>query len=168
MATSGVEIHHPNRERASSRATRAIVVALLGISVALLSLVLAGGWERIQGAKPMTIAWIVVYLVMMFYIARWNRGVLPVAGALAVLLAIFCGVAGPAWLDRDKPGLADPSIDESVLGMLTLLLIPIQGLLVAFTARGFLQHWNVEVEVPSGGAAGPAPRPPSKGEPAAA
>ena len=42
---------------------------------------------------------------------RWNRGVLPVAAALAVLLMIFALVAGPGWFDRDKAGFEQPAID---------------------------------------------------------
>jgi hypothetical protein len=34
-----------------------------------------------------------------------------------------------------------------MLGVLTLILIPIQLLLAAFAMRGFQQQWNVEVEV---------------------
>jgi hypothetical protein len=35
-----------------------------------------------------------------------------------------------------------------MLGVLTLLIIPLQILLVAFAMRGFSQAWNVEVELP--------------------
>ena len=34
------------------------------------------------------------------------------------------------------------------VSLLTLLLVPVQRLLVAFAMRGFQQQWNVEVEVP--------------------
>jgi hypothetical protein len=33
-----------------------------------------------------------------------------------------------------------------VIGVVTLLIIPVQMLLVAFALRGFNQGWNVEVE----------------------
>ncbi len=87
-----------------------------------------------------------MYLVLAFYAARWNRGVLPVAAALAVLLLIFAAVAGPAWFARDKTGFAEPGLPSSLLGLLTLLLVPLQILLVAFAMRGFQQGWNVELE----------------------
>jgi hypothetical protein len=83
---------------------------------------------------------------MAFFAARWNRGVLPVAAALAVLLAIFALVAGPAWFDRDKTGFAQPALNAGLLGLLTLLIVPLQMLLVAFAMRGFSQGWNVELE----------------------
>jgi hypothetical protein len=84
--------------------------------------------------------------VMAFLVMRWNRGVLPLAAALAIVLLIFAAVSGPAWFDRDKPGLADPALGADLLGLLSLILVPIQILLIAFALRGFQQSWNVEVE----------------------
>jgi hypothetical protein len=65
---------------------------------------------------------------------------------LAVLLLIFALVAGPGWFARDKTGFAQPTIDAGLLGLLTLLLVPVQMLLIAFAMRGFRQGWNVELE----------------------
>jgi len=84
--------------------------------------------------------------VIAFYVARWNRGVLPVAAALAIVLLIFAAVAGPGWFDRDKTGFEDPALDSGLLGLITLLIVPVQLLLIAFAMRGFQQEWNVEVE----------------------
>ncbi len=81
-----------------------------------------------------------------FYATRWNRGVLPISAALGVLLAIFALVAGPSWFDRDKSGFAQPALNAGLLGLLTLLIVPVQILLVAFAMRGFSQGWNVELE----------------------
>ena len=100
--------------------------------------------------QPIDIAYILVYLIMAFYVARWNRGVLPIAAALAIILGIFSAIAGPAWFDRDKTGFADPALPAGVLGLITLLIVPVQVLLIAFAMRGFQQAWNVEVEVPEG------------------
>ncbi len=72
---------------------------------------------------------------------------LPVVAGLALLFSVIAAVAGPAWFDRDKPGFADPTLDPAILGLLTLILVPVQLLLVAFAMRGFQQQWNVEVEV---------------------
>ena len=137
----------PNRDKTESKATRAIVVLLLLVSAGLILIVTAGGWSKLQGAQIVAIAYIIVYAVMAFYVARWNRGVLPVAAALAVLFTVFAAVAGPAWFDRDKAGFADPALDPAMLGLLTVILIPVQLLLAAFAMRGFQQKWNVEVEV---------------------
>ncbi|HMD56929.1 MAG TPA: hypothetical protein VKG82_05605 [Solirubrobacteraceae bacterium] len=142
----GVVITHPNRDKPVVQATRATVVLLLLASAGLVLVVTVGGWSVLEGAVPVQIAYIVIYLTLAFYAARWNRGVLPVAAALAVLLAIFALVAGPAWFDRNKSGFAQPALNAGLLGLLTLLIVPVQMLLVAFAMRGFKQGWNVEVE----------------------
>ena len=147
MADDDVILDHPNREKASSKAARAIVVLLLLVSALLIFVVTAGGWAELQGAQIISIGYIVVYLVMAFYVARWNRGVLPVAAALAVLFAVVAAVAAPAWFERDKAGFDDPGLDPSMLGLLTAIIVPVQLLLIAFAMRGFQQQWNVEVEV---------------------
>ena len=139
-------ITHPNRDKAVVQATRATVILLLLVSAALIMIVMIGGWSVLSGMIPVQIAYVLVYLTLAFYATRWNRGVLPVAAALAVLLAIFALVAGPGWFARDKSGFAQPSIDAGILGLLTLLIIPVQMLLVAFAMRGFQQGWNVELE----------------------
>ena len=147
-------ITHPNRDKAVVQATRATVVLLLLASAALVLIVTAGGWKVLWGAKPIQIGYVVVYLTLAFFAARWNRGVLPVAAVLAVLLLIFALVAGPGWFARDKTGFAQPSINAGLLGVLTLLIVPVQVLLVTFAMRGFTQGWNVELErrVPGPGA----------------
>lgn len=154
-------IEHPNRDKASSKATKAVVLLLLLASVVLMLIVTIGGWDALQGAKPVQIAYILIYLIMAFYVARWNRGVLPVAAALAILLAIFAAVAVPGWLDRDETGFAQPTIDSGVLAFVTALLIPVQVLLIGFAMRAFGQAWNVEVEraTPDAGSRGTAPLP---------
>jgi hypothetical protein len=146
MAEPDVRIEHPNRKKASSKATRAAVFILLVGSAALVALITWGGWEALEGAKALQIAYIVVYLVIAFFVLRWSRGVLPLASALAILLLIFAAVSAPGWYDRDKSGFTSPNLDESLLGLLTFLLIPLQVLLIAFAMRGFQQAWNVEVE----------------------
>ena len=139
-------ITHPNRDKPAVQATRATVVVLLLASAALVLIVTIGGWSVLEGLIPVSLAYVLIYVTMAFYAVRWNRGVLPVAAALAVLLLIFAAVAGPGWFTRDKFGYEEPSIDAGVLGLLTLLLVPLQILLVAFAMRGFQQGWNVELE----------------------
>lgn len=141
-----VTITHPNRDKPVVQATRATVIALMVASAALVLIVTVGGWSALAGMIPVQIGYVLVYLTLAFYAARWNRGVLPVAAALAVLLAIFAAAAGPSWFDRDKSGFAQPALDAGLLGVLTLLIVPLQLLLVAFAMRGFNQGWNVELE----------------------
>jgi lysylphosphatidylglycerol synthetase-like protein (DUF2156 family) len=143
-----VQLVRPNRDKAESKATKAVVILLLITSAALILIVTIGGWSQLQGsAWVISVCLAIIYLVMAFFVARWNRGVLPVAAGLAVLFAVIAAVAGPAWFDRDKVGFAEPTLDPSILGLLTLILVPVQLLLVAFAMRGFQQQWNVEVEV---------------------
>jgi hypothetical protein len=158
---------HPNRDKAESKATKAAVILLLLTSTALIAIVTIGGWEQLQGAQVVAFGYVLVYLVMAFFVARWNRGVLPVAAALAILFAVVAAVAGPAWFDRDKTGFDDPLLEPSILGLLTIILVPVQILLIAFAMRGFQQAWNVEVEVSRDEAEGRNP-PPSGGEPSPA
>jgi len=140
---------HPNRDKAEAKATKAAVVLLLITSAALIAIVTVGGWAKLQGAQIVSIAYVLVYALMAVYVSRWNRGVLPVAAGLAILFAVVAAVAGPAWFDRDKAGFADPALEPSILGLLTIIIVPVQVLLIAFAMRGFQQQWNVEVEVTS-------------------
>jgi lysylphosphatidylglycerol synthetase-like protein (DUF2156 family) len=139
---------HPNRDKAESKATRPAVILLLIASAVLILIVLLGGWSQLQGMHIVAIGYVLVYLLMAYFVSKWNRGVLPVAAGMAVLFAVVAAVAGPAWFERDKEGFVDPALDPSILGMLTIILIPVQILLIAFAMRGFQQQWNVEVEVP--------------------
>jgi len=141
-----VVIEHPNREKASSKATKAAVLLLLVATVVLVAIVTIGGWKALEGAKLLQIGYILLYLVMAYFVARWNRGVLPVAAALAIVLLIFAAVAAPEWFARDKTGFTNPALDENVLGFITFLIVPVQIFLIAFAMRGFQQAWNVEVE----------------------
>jgi lysylphosphatidylglycerol synthetase-like protein (DUF2156 family) len=140
-------ILHPNRDKVESKGTRAVVMLLLLSSAALILIVTIGGWAQLQGAQIVSFGYVIVYLVMAYYVTRWNRGVLPVAAGLAILLAVVAAVAGPAWFERDKAGFTDPTLDPAILGLLTLIIVPVQILLIAFAMRGFQQAWNVEVEV---------------------
>jgi peptidoglycan/LPS O-acetylase OafA/YrhL len=158
MAQDAVLIEHPNREKAESRATKIIVVALLLFSAAIMAVVTVGGWGALQGAKSLQIAYILVYLVLAFQIGRWRSGLLPVAAALAIVLLIFAAISGPQWFARDKNGFSDPALDESILGLLTVVLVPLQVLLIVFAARGFSQKWSVEIEHSTGPSPG-APQP---------
>ena len=127
-----------------ARQTRAIVFVLLVVSAALVALVTVGGWTKLEGAKPVDIFYILVYALFAYYVYRWNRGVLPVSMALAVILIIFAAVAAPAWFDRDRSGFSSPALPEPLLGILTLCLIPVSLLLIFFSLRGFQQGWNIE------------------------
>jgi FtsH-binding integral membrane protein len=149
LSPTDIVITHPNRDKPVVRATRASVIVLLLASVALVLTITFGGLEALEGVGPVAIQlfFVLVYLVLAFFATRWKRGVLPVAAALAVLLGTFALVAAPAWFSRDHTGFAQPPLGAGLLGLLTLLLIPVQILLVVFAMRGFSQGWNVEREL---------------------
>jgi amino acid transporter len=122
------------------------VIVLLLASAGLMVIVSLGGWAAIAGAKLLQVAYIILYLVLAYFVARWSRGVLPVISALAIILLIFAAVSAPAWFDRSHTGFDDPALPSDLLGLLTALLVPLQILLIAVAMSGFRQAWNVEVE----------------------
>jgi hypothetical protein len=164
----GYELWHPNREKSESKATKALVAFVLLVSAALLLVITLGGWERLQGfdVGVVTIIWAGLYVLFALLVVRWNRGVLPLTSALAVIMIIFAAVAAPGWFSRDKDGLDSPAIPEELLGLLTLIVIPVQLLLIAVAMVGFNQAWNVEEERPVSGGFHPGPddEPPQRGE----
>jgi len=149
----GYELWRPNRTKSEAKVTRVLVALVLLISAALILIITLGGWERLQGATvaAMAIVWAVLYVLFAFLILRWNRGLLPVAAAMGILLAIFAVIAAPAWFARDKVGLDSPALPEELLGLLTFLLVPVQLALIAIAMIGFNQNWHVEEERPVGG-----------------
>jgi lysylphosphatidylglycerol synthetase-like protein (DUF2156 family) len=142
-----IVVVHPNRDGAEAKATKAAVILLLVTSAAITAIITLGGWSKLEGAQIWAIFYVVIYLVMAYYVGKWNRGVLPVAAALAILFAVIALVAAPAWFDRDKTGFEDPALPPGILGLLTAILVPVQILLIAFAMRAFSQKWNIEVEV---------------------
>ena len=150
MATEYVHrepiIEHPNRDKSSSKTMRVVVIVVLLISAALLLVITLGGWEVLQGLKLICLGWVAIYVMFAYFVARWNRGVLPVVAALAIIMAIFSLIAIPGWFDRDSTGFEQPAMDAGLLGTLTAILVPVQFLLLFFAMRGFQQGWNVEFE----------------------
>jgi hypothetical protein len=159
VARPGYELWRPNRVKAEAKTMKAIVALVFLASAVLLAIITLGGWERLAspGVGAMTLGWAALYVVFAFLVMRWNRGILPVAAALAIIMAIFAAIAAPDWFARSKTGLDSPALPEDLLGLLTLLMIPVQLLLVAVSMVGFNQNWHVEEERRvAGGAAAPA------------
>jgi uncharacterized membrane protein len=148
MADPDVAVEHPNRKKASSKATRLVIVVLLLATMIVISI---GAWDVLVGAKALQLIYIGLYVLLAFFVARWSRGVLPLIAALAIVLFIFALVSVPGWFERDKEGFTDPAIASDVIGLLTAIIVPLQLLLIAFAMRGFQQAWNVEVEHPADG-----------------
>jgi hypothetical protein len=146
----GYELWRPNQEKAESQSAKALVVFLLLVSAGLALVITVGGWQRLEGGGGIALAYVALYVLFAVLVAQWNRGVLPVASALAIILAIFAGIAAPAWFARAKDGLDSPALPEELLGLLTLLLVPVQVLLIAVAMVAFNQNWHVEEERPIG------------------
>ena len=142
------KVEHPNRGKAASQLTRVLVIVLLLASAAVNLIIAIGGWSTLEGAKPVQLAFILIYLVLAYFVARWSRGVLPMAAAIAVVLGIFAAVAAPAWFARDNPGFEDPALPSSLLGLICALIVPVQLALIVVAMQGFRQRWNVEAERP--------------------
>lgn len=140
-------LHHPNREKGGSKATKAGTILLLLATAALTAIITIGGWSALEGAQIVSVFFIILFVVMAFFVARWNRGILPLAAAFAILQLVFAAIAAPGWFDRDATGYADPALPPGLIGLLTLILIPVCFLLIVFAMRGFSQKWNVEVEM---------------------
>lgn len=165
----GYELWRPNREKPESKSMRVIVAFVLLVSAALLVIITLGGWERLQspGVGLMTIGWAALYVLFAFLVLRWNRGLLPVASAMAIIMVIFAAVAAGGWFARAKDGLESPALPEDLLGVLTLVVIPVQILLIVVAMVGFNQGWHVEEERPIGGGRRPPAGGPAGGAPPA-
>jgi hypothetical protein len=161
----GYELWRPNRQKAEAKSARALVVFLMLVTAALAFVIIIGGWTRLEGVKFLTIIYAALYVLFAFLVARWNRGVLPVAAALSIILAIFAGIAAPAWFDRAKDGLSDPALPPDLLGILCLLLVPLQVILIAVAMVAFNQDWHVEEERPIGDEIPPGDEPEDRDEP---
>jgi FtsH-binding integral membrane protein len=148
MADDDVVIEHPNRKKATSKLTRLLVIILLLVSAALVLIVTLGGWSALESAKPVQFLFVIVDVILAVFVARWSRGVLPMAAAIAVVLGIFAAVAAPAWFSRDNPGFVNPALPSSLLGLICAVIVPVQLALIVFAMQGFRQRWNVEAERP--------------------
>jgi len=153
VAREGYELWRPNREKAQNKTTKAIVAFVLLVSAGLIAVIVIGGWERMQSSMIaiFSLIWAGLYVIFAILIARWNRGLLPVAASLAVIMTIFAGVAAPGWFSRSKDGLDSPLLPEDLIGLLVVILIPVQILLVIVSLIAFGQEWHVEEERPTGG-----------------
>src|SRR6201987_2754141 len=158
--TPGYAVVYPNREKASSKLMKLIVALILLASVGLILIVTIGGWSQLEGMKPLNFFWCIAYLIIAFYVFRWARGMLPIAAGLAILMLMIAvvaglGLSGTSWFDRSHAGFAPAQslfggngLSADTLGTITLLLIPVQLLLIVVAMRAFAQGWNVEQEVP--------------------
>jgi hypothetical protein len=149
----GYELWRPNREKASSVTTKFVIVLMLLATAALAGLITVGGWSLLKGGGAMGLVcaiYALLYALFAFLVARWSRGILPVAAALSMILAIFCAVGADSWFARDRAGFNTALLPSSLLGLLVVLLGLLQLALIAAAFYGFNQEWHVEEERPIG------------------
>jgi len=131
-----------------------VVLAWFGVVSSAFDFVISvGGWPRLESTSVgiISLLWAGLYVLFAVLVSRWSRGILPVASASAIILAIFAAVSAPAWFDRSKDGFSPPPLPDDLLGLLTVLVVPLQLLLIAVAMVGFNQEWHVEEERPIGG-----------------
>jgi hypothetical protein len=163
----GYELWRPNREKAKSVTTKLVLVLLLLATAALAAIVTIGGWSLLKGGGGMGLLcaiYAVLYAFFAFLVFRWSRGILPVAAALSMILAIFCAVGANSWFAREKAGFDEAALSSSLLGTIVVILGLLQLVLIAVALYGFNQEWQVEEERPIGsgedyGAGAGAPQP---------
>jgi hypothetical protein len=149
----GYELWRPNREKAESVTAKFVIVFLLLATAVIAGLVTVGGWSVMSGGGGMAIVcaiYSLLYLLFAILVARWSRGILPVAAALSMILAIFCAVGADSWFARSKEHFAEPLLPVSLVGLLVILLGILQVILIAAAFYGFNQQWQVEEERPIG------------------
>ncbi len=149
----GYELWRPNREKAHAITTKAVIVLLLLATAGICALVTIGGWSLLVGGAGMgviCIVFVALYVLFAIRVAQWSRGILPVSAALSILLLIFAAVAAPSWFARDKAGFDTALLPDTLIGLLLVILIPLQVLVIAVSMIGFNQDWHVEEERPIG------------------
>lgn len=145
----GYELWRPNREKAESVTTKFVLVFLLAVTSAIAFLVTITGFSLMTGGGGMGIVCLIyaaLYAFFAFLVFRWSRGILPVAAALSMILAIFCAAGADSWFARDKAGFQDALIPVTLIGLLVVILGILQLILIAVALYGFNQNWHVEEE----------------------
>jgi hypothetical protein len=162
----GYELWRPNREKPGSVTTKFVLVLLLAATAVIAAVITVGGWSLLKGGGGMGIVCAIYAILYAFFavlVARWRRGILPVAAALSMILAIFCAVGAESWFNRDRSGFDEAALSSSLLGTLVVVLGLLQIVLIAVTLFGFNQEWHVEEERPIGSGedygAGASPQP---------
>jgi hypothetical protein len=149
----GYELWHPNREKAETITTKFVIVVLMVATAAIAALVTITGFSLLSGGGGMGVVCFIyaaLYAFFAFLVTRWSRGVLPVAAALSMILAIFCAVGADSWFARDKAGFEEALIPVTLIGLLVVILALLQIVLIAAALYGFNQEWHVEEERPIG------------------
>jgi hypothetical protein len=151
--TPGYELWHPNREKADVVTTKFVIAFLMLATSVVAFLITIGGFSLLSGGGGMGLVCIIfalLYAFFSFLVARWSRGILPVAASLSTILAIFCAVGANSWFARDKAGFDEALLPSSLIGLLVVVMLLLQIVLVVACFYGFSQDWHVEEERPIG------------------
>lgn len=149
----GYELWRPNREKAESITTKFVLVLLLAATAIVAAIVTIAGFSLMTGGSGMGVICLIyaaLYAFFAFLVSRWNRGILPVAAALSMILAIFCATGADSWFARDKPGFEEALLPTPLIGTLVVVLILLQLVTIAVALYAFNQNWHVEEERPIG------------------
>jgi hypothetical protein len=149
----GYELWRPNREKARSITTRYALALLLAATAVIAALVAITGFSLMTGGSGMAVICLIfalLYAFFAFLVARWIRGILPVAASLSTILAIFCATGANSWFARDKAGFEEGLISSTLIGTLVVILMLLQFAIVFLALYGFNQNWHVEEERPIG------------------
>jgi hypothetical protein len=149
----GYELWRPNREKAESVTPKFVLVVLLAATAVIAALVTITGFSLMTGGSGMGIVCLIyaaLYALFAFLVARWSRGILPVAAALSTILAIFCATGADSWFARDKAGFEEGLIPSPLIGLLVVILLILQVVIAVVALYAFNQNWHVEEERPIG------------------
>jgi hypothetical protein len=149
----GYELWHPNRERPEVITTKFVVALLMLATAVVAALIAITGFSLLNGGAGMGIVCLVFAALYAFFgirVLQWRRGVLPVAAALSMILAIFCATGVNSWFARNKSGFDEGLIPTPVIGLLVIILLLLQVVLIFAAFYGFSQNWHVEEERPIG------------------
>ena len=149
----GYELWRPNREKAEAITIKFVLALLLAATSAIAFLVTITGFSLMTGGSGMGVVCFIyaaLYAFFTFLVIRWNRGILPVAAALSMILAILCAVGADSWFARDKAGFEDALVPVTLIGLLVVILAILQLIVVAVSLYAFNQNWHVEEERPIG------------------
>jgi hypothetical protein len=133
--------------------TKWLIVLLLLLTAILAAIITIGGWSVLQGGNGMGLVcavYAILYVFFAFLVARWRRGILPLAAALSMILAIFCAVGADSWFAREKSGFTEAALSSSVVGVFVIILMVVQLVVIVAALYGFNQGWNIEEERPIG------------------
>jgi hypothetical protein len=154
----GYELWHPNRERPQVVTTKFVVGLLMLATAGIAALITIAGFSLLSGGGGMGVVCLIyagLYALFAFFVFRWNRGVLPVAASLSMILVIFCAVGAESWFSRDKAGFDEALIPVPIIGLLVIILLLLQIVLIAACFYSFSQDWHVEEERPLGSGGDP-------------